>query len=231
MARRSKFTWFLTGILTAALVVGSIPTALAALTARNIQIFSGIKIYVDDQQLIPTDINGKQVDVFAYNGTTYLPVRAVSQALGKPVQWDGQTSSVYIGSHEDNKPAIWLEELDYFTGSSFISGQSERDNLGQTRNHVILGQFTNTYLLNGQYTAISGTLFQTYDYRSNTEHDWSVRIWGDGELLYKGTVSGGIAPVDFNVDLTGVLNLKIAFDGNTYYGADMAALCNVGLWT
>ena len=57
-----------------------------------------------------------------------------------------------------------------------------------------------------------------------------MKIYGDGELLYTATVSGGVDPIDFHVDLTGVLELKLEFSNNTYYTLS-AALGNCGLWT
>ena len=57
--------------------------------------------YVNDKQIVPTDVNGKTVDVLLYKGTTYLPVRAVANALDQAVAWDGASYSVYIGSHKD----------------------------------------------------------------------------------------------------------------------------------
>lgn len=57
-----------------------------------------------------------------------------------------------------------------------------------------------------------------------------MKIYGDGELLYTATVSGGIDPIDFRVDLTGVLELKIVFSNNTYYTDVYVALGNCGLW-
>lgn len=74
-------------------------------------------IYVDDARLDARDANGNPVEVFIYNGTTYLPVRAVGEAVGKAVQWESKTSSVYIGQHKSDKPAVWLDELDYFDSS------------------------------------------------------------------------------------------------------------------
>jgi hypothetical protein len=48
----------------------------------------------------PKDANGKVVEPFISDGTTYLPVRAVCQALGKDIIWDGDTNSVYIGKKD-----------------------------------------------------------------------------------------------------------------------------------
>ena len=61
----------------------------------------GFKVYVNDKLIVPTDVNGKTVDVLLYKGTTYLPVRAVANALDQAVAWDGASYSVYIGSHKD----------------------------------------------------------------------------------------------------------------------------------
>lgn len=44
-------------------------------------------------------------------------MRAVGEAVGKAVQWEAKTSSVYIGQHKSDKPAVWLDELDYFDSS------------------------------------------------------------------------------------------------------------------
>ena len=59
------------------------------------------KLAVNDKPIVPTDVNGKTVDVLLYKGTTYLPVRAVANALDQAVAWDGASYSVYIGSHKD----------------------------------------------------------------------------------------------------------------------------------
>jgi len=60
-------------------------------------LYKDIKIYVDGNLIIPKDAAGRIVEPFIYEGTTYLPVRAISEALGKTVEWDGTTNSVYIG--------------------------------------------------------------------------------------------------------------------------------------
>lgn len=63
--------------------------------------YTDIKLCVDGQFITPKDANGSTVEPFAIQGTTYLPVRAIGEALGKPVDWDQATHTVYIGQ----KPA------------------------------------------------------------------------------------------------------------------------------
>ena len=83
MKRRQKAAWFLSGVAATVLAVSLTSPALAALAAKTIQVYTGVDVYVDDMKLEPTDANGNPVEVFVYNGTTYLPVRAVSEAVGK----------------------------------------------------------------------------------------------------------------------------------------------------
>lgn len=56
-----------------------------------------IKLVVNGKEVTPKDVNGNVVEPFAYQGTTYLPVRAVGEALGKTVRWDGETKTVHLG--------------------------------------------------------------------------------------------------------------------------------------
>lgn len=227
MKRTSRLGWFVTGVLAAVMVLQLTSPSLAALAGKTIQVFTGVNVYVDDQLVQPKDAKGNPVEVFVYNGTTYLPIRAIGEALGKPVQWEGKTNSAYVGKHKSDKPTVWLKDLDYFTGDE-IRTTTMTDNLGQIHYESIYNYFDNTYLLNGQYTAISGTLFQTYAYRSRSE-EATLKIYGDGELLYQGQVSGGIQPANFFVDISGVLELKVYFSDDAW--GDSAAVADLGLWT
>lgn len=47
-----------------------------------------VEIIVDGAKIVPKDANGKLVEPFIYNGSTYLPVRSVANALGLDVDWE-----------------------------------------------------------------------------------------------------------------------------------------------
>ena len=49
------------------------------------------------------DANGTVVYPISYNGTTYVPLRAVSNMMGLPVDWNGDTRTVYLGA-ADRQP-------------------------------------------------------------------------------------------------------------------------------
>ena len=83
-------------ILLTAMMVGA--PVLAQNTSKPIDVqYRDIKIYVDGNIIIPKDAGGRIVEPFIYEGTTYLPARAISEALGKTVEWDSSSNSVYIG--------------------------------------------------------------------------------------------------------------------------------------
>jgi len=67
--------------------------------------YRNIKLELDGDVFIPCDENGKTVEPFIMKatGTTYLPVRALAQALGLSVGWDGKTSTVILSSDGEVK--------------------------------------------------------------------------------------------------------------------------------
>ena len=93
MKERSR--GFISGVLASVITLSLIGTASATIGPRNITAdYSDIKITLNGTEITPTDANGTMVEPFAVNGTTYLPVRAVANALGIDVQWDGATNTV-----------------------------------------------------------------------------------------------------------------------------------------
>lgn len=228
---RSQRQGFVTGIIISVLGFSLVGQVSAALVGKTIEVYTGVEIYVDDMRLDPKDANGNPVEAFIYNGTTYLPVRAVGEAVGKTVQWEGKSGSVYLGKHSGDSPAILLQDLDYYMGSKLKTANgAEKDNLGQARTGCIIDSYiNNTYRLNGQYRLLTGTFFQRYEHRGESWSSSYFKIYGDGKLLYEATMAGGIDPIDFSVDLTGVLELtvKLNMDGYTVY----SGISNCGLWT
>ncbi len=74
--------------------------AYAANSTKPVQAYlSDIKLY----------LNGNRVDkeVIIVDGTSYLPVRAVSEALGLEVQWDGNNRTIYLSNDDTSKSKTW----------------------------------------------------------------------------------------------------------------------------
>lgn len=65
--------------------------------------FKNIKYMFDGYVKTPTSEQGES---FIYNGTTYVPLRFVSEALGKEVQYDGDTDTIWVGKKIDMNAVV-----------------------------------------------------------------------------------------------------------------------------
>lgn len=87
---------FLTGFLAAVLVLSLSLSAFAAITGKTTIEVGPISIMVKGEIFQPTDVNGNPVDVFVYNGTTYAPLRALAEAYGLEVSYDGEAKMAVV---------------------------------------------------------------------------------------------------------------------------------------
>lgn len=63
------------GFLMGAIIMAALPS-MAKQSAEMIQVlYDNIKIFKNGRPIEPKDVNGKIVEPFTYNGTTYLPLR------------------------------------------------------------------------------------------------------------------------------------------------------------
>ena len=219
MNKLQKLRYYLAGMLTLAMVLAVMLPVGAALVSKKIEVATGVTLYVNDQRLDPKDANGNPVETFVYNGTTYLPVRAIGQAFGQTVEWDAATQSVYLGKRAARTtPDVWLKDMDYFMEqdfdfwATFNYVESDMDNLGATHVNSVWGDFSRTYKLNGQYSSLAGVFYQQYSSR-NVTYTGIFKVYADGKLIYESTMTAGKEPIDFNISLVGVLDLEIQFCG------------------
>lgn len=86
--------------------------AYAGATNETIQAFLNhtITVKVNNKTVNMTDSDGKPVDPISYNGSTYFPIRAISNALGASVKWDQATSTILINQQGANVPAIAVSD-------------------------------------------------------------------------------------------------------------------------
>ena len=209
--------------------------------------YNNIKIYIDGREVVPKDANGNVVEPFIYNGTTYLPVRAVSNAFGKDVEWDGTTQSVYIGKKDNTKPDNYLDRIQYTDfkfGNSYdrfykING-TVTDYMNDTytsgillyNNHdsVIEDDKDNAnilidYPLNSQYRTLKGNIVLPKNVdiagfeRKNIDNERAVNVlfFGDGRLIHKATNVTKTMPFNFDINLSGINKLTVKITGDTYY--------------
>lgn len=77
-------------------VIGDDSDAEKAFGETEIEVFRKLKVYVDGKLVVPCDVNGNYVEPKNVDGTTYVPVRAIVEALSMKADWDNDTRTVVI---------------------------------------------------------------------------------------------------------------------------------------
>lgn len=228
---RGKKTFF-TLAIALTLICGMVIGANAADTLKEITAYLnyGITIRYNGEAQNLTDAGGNRVYPITYNGTTYLPVRAVSNMLGIGVDWDGATQSVLLGTQAADLIDDFKPYTDYVTEPNLMlssdapefiqSSQKETtDAGGETISHWL--KFWNisedpeqelicSFNLGGKYSSLS---FKVY-----SSKDTTLTVKGDNDsVLGEYNLIGGQVPQTITVDLQNTTQLTfIRNSPNTY---------------
>lgn len=221
--RREGMKGFFAGVLTTLLVLGLMVPALALSSPQTIQCYmGGIKIFIDGQLQVPTDAYGNVVEPLAYNGTTYLPIRALTGMLtDKAVEWDSDTESIYIGLKPGAGEVIQIQDLEAYKGAGASTGSGAQFQLmGETQSpfNLLYGtrannyQHSTTYILNEQYTSLQG--MAAVESAAISTAAGSVKVYSvdrnnNETLLKEYSPTAGAAPIPVSVNLRGCYAIRI----------------------
>ncbi len=202
---------YLSGVMSAALLAGCITAFAANTTTLYDVIADGVRIVVDGRRINPTDANGNTVEPIIYNGTTYLPVRAVANAFGKAVSWDGRNYTVYLGNMQGELeyPTEELNTDDNIGDYFWKASRDLKDNYGNYYSRAIECDWNNhdydanfEKICNMKFSKVKGTIY--VENGSTLDDDIQIIIKTDGKTVYTSPVLNKMtAPVNFDVDITG----------------------------
>jgi hypothetical protein len=212
--RVKGFKGFVLGFITCAMLTGSV--AYAA-TGTQIEVyFSSLKYMFDGVEKKPTEGQG-----FIYNGTTYVPLRFIGESVGKDVNWDGDTQTIWVGKKQGSFK--YLSDIEY---ARFSGSETTNLTFNQTNNRKLLKIAGNTYQngisfnvsqkvptldynLNGNYSRLTG-IIGVDDETKNSGNTGILKIIGDGKELYSNNnLIGGNNPLNLDINVSGVLKLQI----------------------
>jgi len=156
--------------------------------ARNI-ILSGLTEYPSNTELLG------ELDYYK----SFEPIRFSEMY---ELMSEGGAITTYTVKRTDNLGTVY-ESYDYvladYDSGLFVSSDRKK--------------VATTYMINGKYTNFYGTIVLD-DIHKNTDLVGLIRVLGDGViLLEQGGITKGFLPVDFNIDLTGVRQLVVEFEG------------------
>ena len=206
---------------TAAALAAASCMAVGAIGASSLQSISaylnyGITVKYNGQEQQMYDANGQRVYPISYNGTTYVPIRAVGNMRGIDVAWDGANNAVLLG-----KTGMALDFIESFTPYAYTAlyasdnkhvtnKDGEIFKLGNTTytQYIKLRTYNDTefsfyYDIGGKYTTFT---FDVY----GDKKDAYLRLYGDNdELIAFFEVKSGTLPTTYTVSVEGVQQLRI----------------------
>ena len=221
-----RFQGFVIGCLVCLMFTGAV---LAKTGTEEIQAFyNNIKIYVDGVKVETTDVNGDNVEPFIYNGTTYLPVRAVGEAIGKTVTWDGATQSVYLGEKPgdvqylmevcppyDNNYFSTLytseNEKSFFMGGKKYTNGFSLNNSDWNRGEIYFNLDSKYKNITLNVGPIDGVDFSITNERGS-KGDTVVGFYVDDKLIKEYTLKTGDLPQKVTIPVNYGMKLKITHD-------------------
>ena len=119
---QTSLTASLSGTRTTAAVTG---VADAGAITQNVAatISTDITVTVDGVARTFTDVNGNVVYPMVYNGSIYLPLRAIGNLMGKSVNWNSATSTVTL-SGAQSSGGILVTDADSFNNGTTSTVQT-----------------------------------------------------------------------------------------------------------
>lgn len=105
--KKKDLKGFVTGLIVATLVFSMCVPAIAKSGKIQKELtYNNISVTLDGQKLDLKDAKGNSVEPFRMDGTNYLPVRALAEALGLNVAWDSATQTVKLTTGNSTTPSV-----------------------------------------------------------------------------------------------------------------------------
>lgn len=151
---------FACGVIAAALAAGGVSFAAGQ--------WKTIDVLEND---ITVMVDGKQVteDNFVYNDRTYLPLRAVADAVGKPVDYDEATNTAYIGTKPD--------EVEYNITLDFLG----RDDIGISQYDITDNESTTRYVSFSDINRLTAStgVYTSITHKRDGNGAWTFSEWNN----------------------------------------------------
>lgn len=198
----------------------------AAVESVKVVMSSTVTITLDGEVQSFKDANGKIVYPLSYEGTTYLPVRAVCGLVNISVEWDGTTNTVILGTKPASSAALPVEIP---AGAKVLTGDDVK--LSGAETSYADGVFT---LKNGGLSPFGGYL----DFTNNgyTTLTFTVMInekpHGVNVLGVDGIHAESRLCVDqeantsktYTADISGIKNVQMQFMSGAYCNATVTGI-------
>lgn len=174
----------------------------------------GISYEVNGNPWIPKDQSGNKIAAISYNNTTYLPVRAFSDALGVAVEFDNKTQKIILGEKSlGEKPAstpLTSEDIDVKYSSVVTKDKQYTVHDGKDYGSGVLMKEINvaekevTFKPEGKHQTLELSVLPV-----SVTREISVKVFNDEVLLKEIFLSPSSSGQTVTLDIKGAKELKV----------------------
>ena len=201
-------------IIAVSLMVGSVIGAAASGKVQTITalLSPDITVKMDGEVRSFQDANGKTVYPIAYNGTTYLPIRAMANLLGLSVDWDQATRTASL--NEPNGVDL-IETLKAYQTSTYCGqyvNKSTTQISGYDVSHYLKLSSERVYRKGDISFNLMGK-YNTLTFKVYSNNEGTFRVLGDNEtVLFEKEMTGGAVAQDVTVNLNHTTQLTFQYE-------------------
>jgi len=223
----------LTVLLIAALAVAAIGAANLTIQAA---LAPDVTIRYEGEVQTFLDSNGETVYPIMYKGTTYLPLRALSNMLGVPITWEGSTRTVSLGASTATARSLFNASTRHRDSHPYWSAIQGAENLPQKVDDfgVAMPEYTYGYRqthVNSATTEMVLTLDRGYTEMSFTwvvteglPSTYRLEVFNaDNKVVLSSVTIEHGAYTDVTVNVTGVARLGFRTVRTTVSGGNSEA--------
>lgn len=157
----------LTASLGLAFVMGTVTASQAAPVLEKIQanLNHGLTFLLNGESWTPKDANGAKATPISYKGTTYVPLRAVAEATGAEVKFDGAKQQITIstGSNQAETPSKQGERTPFSVNNvSHLKWSYYASGITRNKEDLLFGetQYETAFIVNEVNSASQGVAFK-----------------------------------------------------------------------
>lgn len=210
---------FMTGFLSCVLLFAGTATTFAAVNQTTVpaMLNGTVKMMLNGSEFTAKDQSGNTLLPISYNNRTYLPARALSEALNVPIEYVPATNTIWIGERNETVPITSAAQYQDYYGTIItkdpaqLKGEDKTYGWGITNDKPQEMATLGCVLLpQAQYTTFAASAYADKDVKMDLVIEIRKDTF-DGPVLKSYTLSSGDT-LNMEADITGVSKLFITTD-------------------
>lgn len=207
---------FMAGFIACFMLFASATTAFAAANGTTVSALlnGSVKMMLNSSAYSAKDTSGNVLLPITYNNRTYLPVRALAEALNVPIDYETSTNTIWIGEKNETVQITTADQYKDYYGtvitkdSALLKGDDKTYKWGITNNQPqSMATVGCTLLPQGKYTKFAASAYIDAGVKMNLVLEIRKDTF-DGTVLKSYTLLPG-ETTDIEADITGVSKLYI----------------------